>query len=344
MIPLSLDSNVCKAVVFLSAGKICSNYTHSAMKKITVQDLKTILLNPFPPRVSPHKALLREKSEKWIDEEYSTLPQPFIKMMKKLDGASWAAHSWPDAPLPLLTSFTRALLWGIAQDDYYAPFQADELSKVTRRMMEVARGTIPGPEENPIIHQFSIFMREFEAIATEDWMKRYIYDVSQYLEGIEIDSSISYRKDINYPSIKEYIPIRRKNVAMATVNDKIELVTGILPDYIVVHPFVQQARILGGDLFAWSNDLISLEKEMQDDEGLNLVLVIQNERKCSMEDAFDEAVQMYNSRVEDFLTLYNDIPDFGVYTPAVKKFLEGQGLWISGYLNWFEDTKRYKIC
>jgi hypothetical protein len=263
-------------------------------------------------------------------------------MMKRLNGAYWAAHSWPDAPLSLLTTITRGLLWGIAQDDYYAPFQADELSKVTYRMMEVARGVIPGPEENPIIHQFSIFMRELEATATEDWMNRYIYDLSQYFEGIEIDSSISYRKDINYPSIKDYIPIRRKNVAMATVNDKIELVTGILPDYIIVHPFIQQAKLIAGDLFAWSNDLASLEKEMQDDEGLNLVLVIQNERKCSMEDAFNEAVQMYNSRMEEFLVIYNDVPDFGAYTPSVKKFLEGQGLWIGGYLNWFDQTKRYK--
>ncbi|MCT2563664.1 terpene synthase family protein [Chryseobacterium herbae] len=94
---------------------------------------------------------------------------------------------------------------------------------------------------------------------------------------------------------------------------------------------------MGGDLFAWSNDLISLEKEMQDDEGLNLVLVILNERKCSIEDAFDEAVQMYNARVEEFVNLYNDIPDFGIYTPVVKKFLEGQG----GYLKWFEEIKRY---
>lgn len=308
-----------------------------------MKNLKTILLNPFPPRVSPYLTLMREKSEQWINEDYGTLPEPFLKMMKRLDGASWAAHSWPDAPLPLSISFTRALLWGIAQDDYYAPYQADELSKVTCRMMEVARGSVPDPEENPIIHQFSILMREFEAIATEDWIKRYICDVYEYLEGIEIDSSISYRKNINYPSIQEYIPIRRKNVAMATVNDKIELVTGILPDYIVAHPFVQQARNIGGDLFAWSNDLISLEKEMRDDEGLNLVLVIQNERKCPMEDAFDEAVQMYNSRVEEFMALYHDLPDFGVYTPMVKKFMEGQGLWISGYLKWFEDTKRYSV-
>jgi hypothetical protein len=312
------------------------------MKKTITKDLKSILFNPFPPRESPYKEILREKSEKWIDEEYSALPPHFIKMMKRLDGASWAAHSWPDAPLPLLISFTRALLWGIAQDDYYAPFQKDELSKVTYRMMEIARGKIPGPKENPIIHQFSIFMREFEVIATEDWMERYVYDISQYLEGIEIDSSISYRKEINYPSIEEYIPIRRKNVAMATVNDKIELVTGILPNYIVQGPFIQKARILAGDLFAWSNDLISLEKEMRENEGLNLVLVIQNERKCSIEDAFDEAVQMYNSRVEEFMILYSNIPDFGVYTPVVKKFLEGQGLWISGYLNWFEETSRYK--
>ncbi|MBT2620297.1 terpene synthase family protein [Chryseobacterium sp. ISL-6] len=314
------------------------------MNKTITKNLKSILLNPFPPRESSHKELLREKSDKWIDEQYSSLPQPFIKMMRRLDGASWAAHSWPDASLSLLTSFTRALLWGIAQDDYYAPFKKEELSKVTHRTMEIARGAIPEHGENPILHQFSIFMREFEAIATKEWVERYVYDISQYLEGIEIDSSISYRKDINYPSIKEYIPIRRKNVAMATVNDKIELVTGILPNYIVVHPFVQQARILAGDLFAWSNDLISLEKEMQDDEGLNLVLVIQNERSCSIEDAFDEAVQMYNSRMEEFMVLYNDIPDFGVYTPVVKKFLEGQGLWISGYLNWFEETNRYQTA
>lgn len=307
-----------------------------------MQDLKTLLLNPFPHRISPYAALLQEKSERWINEEYCRLPLSFREMLRKLNPGYWAANCWPDAPLSLLETFTRVLLWGVAYDDYYAPLQAHELSEVLDRSLKIAEGAETTPDENPLLHILSTNMRQFESAATEDWVKRYVYNLSQFFEGMMIDSGISYRKEVKYPSIKDYIPLRRKAMGSPNICDKIELVTGILPDFIVVHPFLQKARLIAGDLMGWENDLISVEKEQEDDEALNLVLVIKNERSCSLKEAYAEAIQMYNAHVEEYLLLCNDVPDFGVYTPRVRKFLDGQGLWLAGQLNWFNYTRRFK--
>jgi hypothetical protein len=309
-----------------------------------MKDFKALLLNPFPQRVSPYAEQLREKSDQWIAEDYSRLPSSFCEMLKKINPAYWACCCWPDAPLSLLDPMTRAILWGVAYDDYYTSLSAEKLANVIDRTMEIARGASPTPDENPIHHQFSIFMRQFEQQATADWMKRYVYDMSQYFEGLKIDSAISYRKEVKYPSIKDYFPIRRMAMAAATVCTKVELATGILPDFIIVHPFIQKAKIWASDLMAWSNDMMSVEKEKGDDEALNLVLVIKNERKCSIEAAFSEAIQMYNTRLEEYVLLCNDAPDFGVYMPGVRAFLDGLDLWISGQINWFNYTKRYKIA
>ena len=308
-----------------------------------MKNLKALLLHPFPHRISPHAASLRNKSNGWINEAYGSLPASLRKKLVTLNAAYWAGHCWPDAPLPLMESLTRMILWGVAYDDYYAPLQTGDLSTVTRRMMEVAWGAKPTAEENPIIHQFSIFMREFEMLATGAWMKRYINNMAEYFEGVEIDSRISYRKNIQYPSVAEYMPIRQKGMGCATISDLLELVSGILPDVVARHPFLLNARLTAGDLMGWGNDLMSVEKELRDDEGLNLVLVIQNEEKCSIETAFNEAVNMYNTQMKEYLRLCTNVPDLGPYTPSVKKFLYGQGMWLSGQLHWFDCTDRYKM-
>lgn len=309
-----------------------------------MKDFKMLLLNPFPERLSPYAELVREKSDQWINEEYAGFSSSFREMLLKINPGYWAAYCWPDAPLPLLATFTRVLLWGVAYDDYYAPLPVEELSNVLDRTLEIARGDRPAPDENPLLHQFSTFMREFESCATEDWLNRYIYDLSQFFEGMKIDSARSYRKDVKYPSVKDYIAIRRMAVAAGSVCCKIELSTGILPEFIIMHPFLQKTKVLTSDLIGWGNDLVSVEKEKGDDEALNLVLVIKNELNCSIEHAFAEAIRMYNAHVEEYLLLYNDIPDFGAYTPSVRKYLDGQGLWLSGHLNWFNCTTRFKLA
>src|SRR5690606_27381844 len=153
------------------------------------------------------------------------------------------------------------------------------------------------PTENLFFQQCSIFSQEFASFGTNDWNKRIIYDMSLFFEGVEIDATMSYRKEVQYPSVKDYIPIRRKAMGADTICSSIELITGILPDHVVADLFIQKARALSSDLMGWGNDLVSFEKEEKQHEALNLVLVIKHERKCSMDDAFDEAVRMYNARL-----------------------------------------------
>lgn len=307
-----------------------------------MKDLKALLLNPFPHRISPYADLLREKSDQWINEEYRSLPFPFRQMLGKLNPGYWVANCWPDASFPLLNTLTRFVLWGIAFDDYCTPLHINKLSKITHRMLEIVKGARTEPTENLFFQQCAIFSREFESFGTNDWNKRIMYDMSLFFEGVEIDSTMSYREDVKYPSVKDYIPIRRKAMGADAICSSIELITGILPDHVVANPFIQKTRALSSDLMGWGNDLISFEKEQEQNEALNLVLVIKNERKCSMDDAFYEAVRMYNSRMEEYLVLYNDIPDFGALTPNIRKLMDALGVWISGQINWFDYTNRYR--
>lgn len=209
-------------------------------------------------------------------------------------------------------------------------------------MLEIIKGASVEPAEDLFFQQCAIFSREFALFGTDDWNKRIVHDMSLFFEGIETDSTISYREEVKYPSVTDYIPIRRKAMGADTICTSIELITGILPGHVVAAPFVQQVRALSGDLMGWGNDLISFEKEHEQNEALNLVLVIMNERKCSMDDAFYEAVQMYNAHFKAFLLLYNNIPDFGELTPGIKKWMEALGVWISGQINWFDYTNRYR--
>ncbi|NSL87189.1 hypothetical protein ECE50_010135 [Chitinophaga sp. Mgbs1] len=305
-------------------------------------DLKITVSNPFGHRVSPYADQIRDISNNWIDAEYSTLTPAFQRMLKTLDAACWASNCWPDAPFPLLCTITRIVLFVTAFDDFYASLSTREVQKAGDRVLAIAGGAVPLPGEHPILQQVSIIMRELTAVSSPQWVQKFIYYLSQLMEGIKIDSQISYRQDVQYPAIRDYIPLRRKSMAAGAISCTIELVAGILPEFICVHPYIQRTRALTEDLMGWGNDLASVEKEMADKEAMNLVLVIKHERNCCMEAAVEEAVQMYNAHVREYMQLRSDMPDFGIYTPAVMKFMEGQGLWLSGQLHWFDQTDRYK--
>jgi 5-epi-alpha-selinene synthase len=92
----------------------------------------------------------------------------------------------------------------------------------------------------------------------------------------------------------------------------------------------------------WSNDIISLEKEMARGEPNNLVLAIQQQYACTLQEAVHLINEMITSEVKLFTSLSPLVLDaFPDYRQELQKYVAVMQAWIRGNLDWSFETLRY---
>ena len=94
---------------------------------------------------------------------------------------------------------------------------------------------------------------------------------------------------------------------------------------------------VGGLLISLANDLYSLFKEMKDQDANNYVLVIMKENDCSLREALDIAVNIFNKKMEAFFELKELLPES-------DNFEKAQDAWegtLYYTIRWCAHTHRY---
>jgi hypothetical protein len=75
------------------------------------------------------------------------------------------------------------------------------------------------------------------------------------------------------------------------------------------------------------------------------VLVLEHERKLSLQDAVNETARMHDEEVKLFTVLEKLLPSFGAETDKeLERFIAVLRSWITANYDWsFHDTKRYQV-
>ena len=94
---------------------------------------------------------------------------------------------------------------------------------------------------------------------------------------------------------------------------------------------------------AWQNDFYSLRKELGlDTELMNLILVLKEVNKMSLEEAVNEAKRIHDADVAEFVALHENLPDFGVHQQQVYDYILSLGTILQGLnTHYIQDTERY---
>jgi hypothetical protein len=100
-------------------------------------------------------------------------------------------------------------------------------------------------------------------------------------------------------------------------------------------------RDMAAILCAWSNDLYSFHKERGEKDPHNLVSVLKRERRLTDDEAFVEAVALYNADLEMFeraLEGYSLAPS----TQRLEvQYMRGLCDWVYGNHQWTRLSRRY---
>lgn len=87
-----------------------------------------------------------------------------------------------------------------------------------------------------------------------------------------------------------------------------------IPDDVFDHPFIKRIYALSSLMIGIHNDIISLPKELSlEGDTMNLIKVLQQEKKISLTQAYTEALELHYIYLEEFLLLQKNLPSFDNY-------------------------------
>ncbi|MFD9302230.1 terpene cyclase [Streptomyces sp. NPDC060048] len=149
--------------------------------------------------------------------------------------------------------------------------------------------------------------------------------------------------------MEQYLQVRRGIAGTALTVSMGERAAGIeIPASVFHSPQLRIMREIAVDVPLMCNDVYSLEKEEARGDVDNLVLVLEDERKCSRPEAVAAAAEEVRRRCTRFQQLAAEVPavcDQLGLTPreraAADTYIEVMCAWMSGYSAWQTETLRY---
>lgn len=236
--------------------------------------------------------------------------------------------------------------WMFLQDDLRdesdVGHSPDRLSESDRRSLDVLEGDEAAEADAPVVYAVCDLRERFQAIAPGPmWMRRFTRAIRNYLEATVWEASNRARGIV--PDPESYLRMRPLTGGLDIDEELIGLSEDArLPRRILDDPPVRRLTQASFNVVCWSNDILSLEKELAHGDVHNLVIVLAAATGLTLEEAARRVVEMHNAEVRDFMALAPDLPSFGDSADRnLSRYLSVLEARMRGNLDWSLESGRY---
>ncbi|WP_371495744.1 hypothetical protein OG871_09020 [Kitasatospora sp. NBC_00374] len=311
----------------------------------------TSLELPFPHRRSPHQARAAAHHRLWLERHSRLAACTGELTYEHWDVAELASICYPECGAEELGLATDLLGFYFLFDDQFDTELGQHPSEVARicdRLTAVLHGGRPSPGSAAELAFADIWRRSRQAMPAR-WLARASYNWEWYFASHPAESA--GRAFAELPDRDGYMVLRRGTAAMETLFDMIERLGRFeIPQTVFHHPVLRQLRQLAADIPSLSNDVRSYPLEAPRGDVYNLVMIVQQERSCSAEEAcavvLGEAQLMIDRFAELRLqlpTAYHQLELDHEQRGAAQRYADGMAAWLAGYLRWEGRTGRYRV-
>ncbi|NRD64024.1 germacradienol/geosmin synthase [Corallococcus exiguus] len=318
---------------------------------------------PWPARLNPNLEAARAHTKAW-SYQMGILGPPRdgtdreVWSERRFDGMDYAllcAYTHPEAPSPELDLITDWYVWVFYFDDHflevfkYSRDVAGGQAYLDRLPLFMPLDMSPPPEPvNPVERAlWDLWQRTVPSMSME-WRKRFFENTKHLL-----DESMWEIENISEARISnpiEYIEMRRKVGGAPWSSDLVEhAVAAEIPDRVVRSRPMRVFKDTFSDAVHLRNDLFSYERELEEGELSNGVLVVEKFLDCDTQRAADLVNDLLTSRLQQFETTFaTELPwlfaEYGlnpVEQAQVLTYLRGLQDWQSGGHEWHMRSNRY---
>ncbi|MBP1150944.1 MULTISPECIES: terpene synthase family protein [Methylocaldum] len=302
---------------------------------------------PFPSRLNSHAEAANRHTLAWV-RRFNLVTDDREWQRLEASKFSWlAARAYPDAPYEGLNIVSDWNTWLFIRDDQCDESgfgrSPDKLAHFHERLTEILTGREPNETDLPLARALHDLYLRLRQIANDDWMCRFILSVVEYFESSVWEAK--NRASGITPDPLTYVTMRPFTGGLYTDIELIDVVEDIsLPLHVRKHDTLQNLIRMANNVVCWSNDIISFAKEVQHNDVHNLVVTFQHHRRLSLQDAIQQAAELTNREVRNFIALKEQLPTFGAAIDSdVQRFVSVLCSWMRGNLDWSYSSGRYVV-
>lgn len=304
---------------------------------------------PFPARISPHADAVHEGTCEWLvrfglggasSQERESIAQV----------AYLAARFHPDASFQILQLISNWYAWFFSQDDECDKSELScnptKLTMLHSRLLTILSDAIPNRNDHAIAHALYDLRVCSQQMVSSCWMEQLIAGIGEYFATMVWEAN--NRQQGLMPSLDTYMRLRpvTGGLPIEQVLAKISC-NIILPTHIQHHPYVQHITLLADQVICWVNDLLSFNKELQQGDVHNLVIVLQHEQQLSRAAAVEYVITLHNIAVQHFVTLVEH-PSACAHgideaDDTLQRYVHMLQIRIAGHADWATQALRYQV-
>lgn len=326
------------------AGK---NRVEGALVRVDTPLRVPALHNPFPVTRPTEQSEIAQATSRWLstfelgpqdDVSRTHLAGTFAQLAAALHPSAGpeALRLMADWYCVMFLHDDRCDASGIGKDP-------PRLHVLTTRLMWALQGHQPAADDEPLAWAMADLGRRLRDAGGDAWLQNVTEHVSAYFRSLAWEADNRARGVI--PSTDEYVHMRPLTAGLAIDEAFLSLVDQLrLPAHVYAHPAVQALTQHANRAVCWSNDIISLDKELQGGDVHNLVLVLRQERGMGLQDALEAAAAMYHQELERLIDAPRHLPDLGPeLNTQLRRYVQLQQLRVGGILEWSWRSKRYQL-
>ncbi|MEU1278194.1 isoafricanol synthase [Streptomyces sp. NPDC005805] len=322
---------------------------------------------PFPARLNPHAERARRHTLQWLLETGLLTGGAAAREYDTLRLERLMAYFYPDATggdLDLAADFNA---WFFIFDDQFdgllgtRPEAIEELVDTLGRTMTPAGGTDGSPSagppgeptgEPPLVLGFRDIWRRATRGAARGWQQRFRRHWLAYMAAHR-GEALNRNAD-HLPTLDEFLRLRRHTIGVQPCLDFTERCGGYaLPDELHGGSPLREMREITAEVVIFVNDIVSLPKELAAGDVNNSVVVLREQKGCTLDEAVDLVADLANERAARFTALAASLPGSlprsrsgrrGVRPEVhghVEHYVEGMRHLMAGNLAWSLATSRY---
>ena len=230
---------------------------------------------PFPEVLKePHGEVVAEVAD-WL-VKFGLGPAPsYLRKYMAQNFTTLAATLHPHAPDAWQGVLGKWYCWAFLHDDRC---DASELGRqpgrvkaLTDRLADLFAGTTLSPEDEPLAHALAELRGELLDLGGAAWFAKLSTELGHYFAALQWEAR--NRAAATTPSVRSYLEMRPVTVGLQ-LDNLFSCADKVSPGGIRQQPLLLELTRLANELVCWSNDLVSLDKELQQGDVHNLVQVL----------------------------------------------------------------------
>ncbi|MEY9962025.1 pentalenene synthase [Streptacidiphilus sp. MAP12-16] len=315
---------------------------------------------PFQRKASAHQSAAEASNLDWLQAHNMLRGREATELYARWAVPDLAARSFPEADCEDLVLATDLFGFYFLFDDQFDSelgLHPTEVARICDPLIGIVHGDFAGAKASPVAAAFADLWHRSSAGMSTRWRARASYNWEWYFashpsEALGRARAAAAERDggnQELPDRASYLTLRRGTGGTETVIDMIERFASEVPPTAFHSPPLRLMRQLAADIPSFSNDVRSYRKEAPRGDAYNLVVILQHQRQCGVEEAGAAVLAETQWMIDEYTRLAVEIPELctrlgldGPQRRAVERYADGLASWVAGYLDWEGHTLRYR--